>query len=257
MITPLPPLENTWAVDALVLSHNHIYHAAYKSRYEELGGVGVSYYGQKVPASPYQMEFMAFDPDPVVVIARINSYPKKPGDRYVLNVFHAEPSDLNIKAQYLDLGYEFVETAMIMGLPLPVKTPRGWTHVHKIDSLEEIEFVNRGLESTEEHIPPHIFGDPHIINFYAQLEHRAVGWTQLVTAYAGVGYINQLYTLPVYRQRGIGTRMLRHVHQEANHLGLHHMVLLASEMGMSLFIYAGYQPLAYLSVFRPRTEAEG
>jgi hypothetical protein len=35
------------------------------------------------------------------------------------------------------------------------------------------------------------------------------------------------------------------------------MVLLASEMGMSLFIYAGYQPLAYLSVFRPRTEAEG
>jgi GNAT superfamily N-acetyltransferase len=66
-----------------------------------------------------------------------------------------------------------------------------------------------------------------------------------------VGYLNQLYTLPVFRQRGIGARMLRRVHQEANHLGLRHMVLLASEMGMSLFRRADYQPLAYLSVFRP------
>ena len=256
MTTPLIPLENAWAVDAMVRSYNHVYHAAYKSRYEEVGGVGVSYYGKKVPNIPFQMEFLAFDPDPVVVIARINSYPKKPGDKYVLNIFHAEPTNLDLKAQYLDLGYEFIETAMIMGLPLPVKTPRGWTHVHKIDSLEEIEFANQGLSLGGEHIPPRTLGDPHIINFYAQLEHRGVGWTQLVTAYAGVGYINQLYTLPIYRRRGIGTRMLRRVHQEANHLGLHHMVLLASEMGMSLFRRAGYQPLAYLSVFRPRTEAE-
>jgi GNAT superfamily N-acetyltransferase len=256
MTTPIISLEHAWAVEAMVRSINHVYHAAYESSYEELDGVGVSFYANKVPNIPFQLEFLAFDRDPVVVIARIKSYPKKPGDKYVLNTFHADPTDLDLKTRYHELGYEFMETAMIMGLSLPVKTQRGWTHVHKIDSLEEIEFVNRSLESTEERISPKIFGDPHIINFYAQLEHRAVGWTQLVTAYANVGYINQLYTMPVYRQRGIGTRMLRRVHQESNHLGLHHMVLLASEMGMSIYRRAGYQPLAYLSVFRPRPEAE-
>jgi GNAT superfamily N-acetyltransferase len=235
----------------MIRSYNHVYHVAYCSRYEDLGGVGVSYYG-KVPFTDLKMEFLAFDPDPVVVKARINSYPKKPHDKYLLNVFHNEPTSMEIKDEYEALGYEFAKTAMIMGLPLPVKMPRGWTHVHKIGTLEEIEFANQGLALGNEHIPSAIHGDPHILNFYAQLEHRAVGWTQLVTAYEGVGYVNQLFTVPVYRLRGIGTRLLRRAHQEANHLGLRYMVLLASEMGMSLYRRAGYEPLAYLSVFRPR-----
>ncbi len=246
------PLSNSWAVESMIRSYNHVYHVAYNARYEDLGGVGVSYYG-KVSFAPFKMEFLAYDPDPVVVIAKVNSYPKKPGDKFVLNTFHDKPNNSS-KNQYAVLGYEFVETAMILGLPLPTKTKRGWTHVHKIASLDEIEFANRGLAAGEEKIPLQIHGDPHIVNFYAQLEHRAVGWAQLVTIYEGVGYVNQLYTLPVYRRRGIGTRLLRRVHQEANHLGLHHMVLLASEMGMSLFRRAGYKPLAYLSVFRPRED---
>jgi GNAT superfamily N-acetyltransferase len=235
----------------MVRSYNHVYQTAYQSCYEDLGGVGVSHYGDKVPGVPFQMEFLAFDTDPAAVSALVNSYPKKSGDKFVLNTFHSEPANLNLKSQYPSLGYEFVETAMILGLPLPVKTLRGWTHVHKIGSLDELEFANRGLEVGGEHIPPQTLGDAHIVNFYAQLERRAVGWTQLVTAHEGVGYLNQLYTLPVFRQRGIGARMLRRVHQEANHLGLRHMVLLASEMGMRLFRRADYQPLAYLSVFRP------
>ena len=237
----------------MVRSYNHVYQVAYGSQYEDLGGMGVSYYGDRVPGVPFQMEFLAFELDPIAVHERVRSHPKQSGDSFVLNIFHAEPNCPDLKSQYQSLGYDFVETAMILGLSLPVKIPRGWTHVHKISAFEEIEFVNQGLAPGGEHIPPQVFGDEHIVNFYAQLEHRAVGWTQLVTAYEGIGYINQLYTLPVYRHRGIGMRLLRRVHQEANHLGLHHMVLLASEMGLSLFRRADYQPLAYLSVFRPRT----
>ncbi len=249
------PLSNSWAIEALIHSHNHVYQVAYQSGYKDLDGVGVLSYGDKAPDVPFQMEFLAVNLDPVMVSARINSYPKKPGDKFVLNAFLAKPANPRLKSQYQSLGYDFVETAMILGLPLPVKTPRGWTHVHKIGSLEETEFANQGLALGGEHIPPQTFGDARILNFYAQLEHRAVGWTQLVTAYEGVGYLNQLYTLPVYRRRGVGTHLLCRAHQEANHLGLHHMVLLASEMGMSLFRRAGYQPLAYLSVFRPSAQA--
>ena len=245
------PLQNSWAVEAMIRSYNHVYHAAYRSRYEDLGGVGVSYYG-KVPFTDMEMEFLAYDPDPLVVVAKINSYPKKPDGKFVINTFHDQPNNADLKRQYEELGYEIVETAMIMGLPLPVKTPRGWTHVHKIESQEQIEFANRGLADGNEHISSKFIGDPHIVNFYAELEHRAVGWTQLVTAYEGIGYVNQLFTLPIFRRRGIGARLLRRVHQEANHLGLRHMVLLASEMGMSLYRHAGYEPMAYLSVFQPK-----
>jgi GNAT superfamily N-acetyltransferase len=248
----IPLLPNQWAIDALIRSYIHVYQVAYHSRYEQLGGVGVSRYKHKIPGIPSQLEFLALEPDPVAVCARINSYPRKPHEKYVLNVFHSGPTQPEVKTQYQSLGYEFVETAMIMGLSLPVRTSRGWTHVHKIGALEEIEFANKGLALGGEHIPERTFGDPHISNFYAQLEHRAVGWTQLVTVCDGIGYLNQLYTLPVYRRRGIGTRLLRRAHQEANHLGLHHMVLLASEMGMMLYRRAGYKPLVYLSVFRPQ-----
>jgi GNAT superfamily N-acetyltransferase len=238
----------------MIRSYNHVYHVAFGSSYQDIGGVGVSYYGN-VPFTDMKMEFLALDPDPLVVLARVNAYPKKPGDKFVVNVFHDEPTNPDAKRQYEKFGYEWQETAMILGLPLPVKTPRGWTHVHKIESREQIEFANESLSLGSERVPPETLGDPHILNYYAELEHRAVGWTQLVTAYEGIGYVNQLYTLPVYRQRGIGGRLLRRVHQEANHLGLRHMVLLASEMGMSLYRRAGYKPLAYLSVYRPSDKA--
>lgn len=247
----MAPLQNSWAVEALIQSHNYVHRRAWHTRHEDLEGVNVCHYKNRAPGIPFQMEFMAVEQDPVVVVGRINSYPKKPGETFILNVFHPEPSQPVLKAQYHSLGYDFVETAALLGLSLPVKTSRGWTHVHRVNSLEEIEFANRGLALGGEHIPPQIFGDAHIVNFYAQLEHRAVGWTQLVAVCEGIGFLNKLYTLPVYRRRGIGTRLLRRAHQEANHLGLHHMVLLASEMGMSIFRRAGYRPLAYLSVFRP------
>lgn len=245
------PLSKEKAVDALIRSHNHVYRTAYRTHWEDLDGVSVSYYGNRVPGLAFQLEFLTYAQDPVIVIGRVNSYPRKPNEKLILNVFHDDPSDAELKMQYHSFGYEFVETAAILGLPLPVKTPRGWTHVHKISSVEEIQFANQGLAVGGEHIPPATFGDAHIVNFYAQLEHRAVGWTQLVTVCDGIGYLNQLYTLPIYRLRGIGTRLLRRAHQEANHLGLKHMVLLASEMGMSLYRRAGYRPLAYLSVFKP------
>lgn len=251
-----PSLPNAWAIEALIRSHNHLYRTAWRARHEDLDGVSVTHYKNRAPGVPFQMEFMVVEQDPVVAVARVNAYPKKPSEKFILDVFQAEPASSALKAQYRELGYEFVETTMLLGLPLPVKTPRGWTHVHKINSLEEIEFANRGLALGGEHIPPQVFGDPHILNFYAQLEHRAVGWTQLVTVYEGVGFLSQLYTLPVYRRRGIGTRLLRRAHQEANHLGLRYMILLASELGMSLCRRAGYRPLAYLSVFRPRAPHE-
>lgn len=245
------PLSTSRAINAFICSRNHVYQAAYHAHTEDLGGVSLSYYGDQALGQPLQMEFLAVESDPAVVCARIDSCAKQHDERFVLNTFHAELPRPSLKAQYQSLGYEFVETAMIMELSLPIKTLRGWTHIHKIGAPDEIEFVNQGLSPGGEHIPPEVFGDPYILNFYAQLEHRAVGWTQLVTACDGFGCITQLYTLPVYRQRGIGTRMLRRVHQEANHLELHHMLLLASEMGMSLFRRAGYRPLAYLSVYRP------
>jgi len=252
---PLLDLDNSWAIEALIRSYNHVYQVAYDSIYQDLDGLGVSYYGD-APVASFQMEFHAFDSDPLVIASKIKAYPKNPAEKFVLNTFHADPSPIKIRSQYENLGFDFLHTAAILGLPLPTKNPRGWTHVHKIETPEELEFANKGLAIGDEHISPRTLGDEHIVNFYAQLEHRAVGWAQLVTAQEGIGYVNQLYTLPVFRQRGIGMRLLRRIHQEANGLGLKNIVLLASDMGMGIYRRVGYKALAYLSVFRPHDQAE-
>lgn len=97
-------------------------------------------------------------------------------------------------------------------------------------------------------------GEPNIHIYNAQMEDRAVGRAQLVTVHDGVGYINQMYTSPVFRKRGIAAALLKRNGREASALGLQRMALSPSEMSMSMCRRAGCQALVYLSGFRPKEE---
>lgn len=251
MTDPRLPASGAWAIEAMIASYNYVYQVTYNSTYEDLGTIGVSNYGA-APIASFEMEVLAFDKDPLNIQKAILSYPKLRGKRYVINVFHATPSDTGLKYRYNALGYDFVHTSPILGRALPVVTHGRLLHVHKVENIDHINFANRFLAEHGEHIPPQTLGEPHIYNYYAQLEHRAVGWAQLVTVYDGVGYINQMYTSPVFRKRGIATALLKRIHREAHALGLRRMALIPSDMSMSLYRRAGYHALAYLSVFRPK-----
>jgi len=244
-------IKDWWAVEAMIVSYSHAYHAAYKIMYEQVGPVGVTKYGNSHVA-PYQYEFQALSSNPRSVIEAIRRYPMKETDKYILNVFHASPTVPEHKAKYQSLGYDFIRTGPILSRILPPsKQINDVSNIHKADTIRKAEYANDNLTNEGERIPLDSLRDEHIHNFYADISGRAVGWAQLITKYPNVGYIHHVYTMSMYRGLKIGSALIERAQIEAYQLGLQHMVMVPSEMALGVAVRLGYRPLAYFTAFCP------
>jgi GNAT superfamily N-acetyltransferase len=247
-------IKDWWAVEAMIASHTHVYQVVHRTTYETRGPIGVSRYGNS-PLAPYQYEFLALNPNPRVVTEAIREYPLAANDKFILDVFHALPSEPELKAKYQSLGYDFVRTGPILGRDLPTQRVRNdVTHIHPAKTIRQAEFANESLTNEGERIPLDSLRDKHIHNFYAEVSGQAVGWVQLVTIYPKVGCIQHLYTLSLYRGLKIGSALVERAQMEATRLGMKSIVLVPSDMAIGLAIRLGYRPLAYFTVFSPAGE---
>jgi GNAT superfamily N-acetyltransferase len=243
-------IKDWWAVEAMIASYTYAYQIAYKTTYEEAGPIGVTKYGNSHIA-PYQIEFLALNPNPRVVTEAILNYPMSEDDKFILNVFHASPTVPELKAKYISLGYDFIRTGPILGRDLPPKQQRNnVSKIHKADTVHKAEFANESLTNEGERIPLDSLGDPNVHNFYAEVSGHAVGWVQMITVYPNVGYIQHLYTMSMYRGLRIGSALMERAQIEAVQLGLQNMILVPSDMALGLAIRLGYRPLAYFTAFR-------
>jgi GNAT superfamily N-acetyltransferase len=249
-MSPLPALEHPWAVEAMITSYNHVYKTVYNTKYYDLGSIGVSDYGA-APIASFQIEFLAMDDDPQKVVNAIKEYAVD-GRKYILDVFHGAPSARAIKTQYAEHGLEFVRTGPILGLNLPAPVLGEVAEIKKIETTEQLGEANAQLSAEKESIPVESLSDRHIHNFVAKWKGRVAGWTQLVTIFPGVGYINQLYTLMDFRNNRIGTSLITHAHSYCTNLGFARMDLVSSDMALGLYRRFGYRPLAYFTAFRPK-----
>lgn len=249
-------IKDWWAIQAMIASYNHAYHVAYKTDYELNGPIGVTKYGNSHIA-PFQFEFQALSSNPRIITEAIRKYPVGDQDKLVLNVFHATPSDPELKAKYQSLGYDFIRTGPVLSRELPPKKQRNdVTYVFKADTIHKAEIANENLTNEGERIPLDTLRDKHIQNFYAEISGHAVGWLQLVTVYPNVGYIQHIYTMSMYRGMKIGSALLERAQIAAVELGYQHMVIVPSEMAIGLAIRLGYCPVAYFTTFRPSEEAD-
>jgi GNAT superfamily N-acetyltransferase len=243
-------IKDWWAVEAMIASYNHAYQVAYRTAYEVTGPIGITKYGN-THIAPYQYEFLALSQNPRVVTEAIHNYPMREDDRFVLNVFHASPNVPELKAKYISLGYDFIRTGPILGRDLPPKQQRNdVSNIFKADTIRKAEFANESLTNEGERIPLDSLGDEYVHNFYAEVSGRAVGWAQMITAYPNVGYIQQVFTMPMYRGLRIGSALIERAQIEAVQLGLQNMVMVPSDMALGIAIRLGYRPLAYFTAFR-------
>jgi GNAT superfamily N-acetyltransferase len=244
-------IKDWWAVEAMIASYNHAYRIAYRTSYETVGPIGITKYGN-THIAPYQYEFLALSQNPRSVTEAIHNYPLRDDDKYTLNVFHASPSVPDLKAKYISLGYDFIRTGPILGRDLPPKRQcNDISNIKKADTIHKAEFANESLTEEGERIPLDSLGDDSVHNFYAEVSGHAVGWAQMITAYPNVGYVQHIFTMPMYRGLRIGSALLERTQVEAVQLGLQNMVLVPSEMALGLAIRLGYRPLAYFTAFRP------
>ena len=255
MMSFVVKIKDWWAVEGMVASYNHAYQVAYKTTYEVFGPIGVTKYGNSHIA-PFQFEFQALSSNPRAVTEAIRHYPIGENDKYILNVFHASPTVPELKAKYQSLGYDFIRTGPVLSRELPPKRQRNdVTHIHKADTIRKAEFANESLTEEGERIPLDTLRDKNIHNFYAEVSGHAVGWIQLVTIYPNVGYIQNVYTMSMYRGLKIGSALMERVQIAALQLGIQNMVIVPSEMAMGMTIRLGYRPLAYFTAFRLGEEA--
>jgi GNAT superfamily N-acetyltransferase len=251
-MSPLPVMEHSWVVEAMVASYNHVYKVVYDTQYHDLKTIGVSDYGD-APIASFQVEFLAMDDDPRKVIKAIRKY-KVDGRKYVLDVFHPLPSARDIKAQYIEQNLEFVRTGPILGLDMPAPPLGIVASTKKIGTREQLDEANKHLSAEGETISPETLSDPNIHNFVAEWKGRVAGWAQLVTVYPDVGYVNQLYTMRDLRNNRIGSSIMTYIHGYCLDKGLKRMALVSSDMALGVYRRFGYRPLAYFTVFRPKAE---
>lgn len=247
---PRPDLENWWAVEAMIASYNHVYHVTYKTKYEVRGPIGVSIY-DGAPIASFHYEFLALSAEAKSVMDAVLAYPVPTDKHYILDVFHARPSNPELKQQYTAFAHEFVRTGPILGLELQRKIVPVSANIHKATTIKQAENANHTLTTEGERIHVETLRDKNIHSFYAMENGEAVGWLQLVTVYPDVGYINQLYILKEHRRQKLGTALVQHAHLEGMKLGLKKVVLVPSDMAIPLYRRLGYRPLLYFSVFRP------
>jgi GNAT superfamily N-acetyltransferase len=242
-------IKDWWAVEAMIASYTYAYRVAYKTTYETSGPIGITKYGNSHIA-PYQVEFLALSPNPRVVTEAIHSYPVGEDEKYILNVFHASPNVPELKAKYISMGFDFIRTGPILGRDLPPTQQRNdISNIHKADTIHKAEFANESLTNEGQRIPLDSIGDDKLHNFYADISGRAVGWAQLVTVYPNVGYLQQVYTLSMYRGLRVGSALVERAQVEAVQLGLQNMIMVPSDMALGMAIRLGYRPLAYFTAF--------
>ncbi len=246
-----PDIENWWAVEAMIASYNHVYQVVYNTRHEEHGAIAVSIYND-APIASFHYEIHALSPNLDDVAEALEAYPIPEGKQHIVNIFHAGLVEPEMKTYFNSLGLEFARTGPILGYDLPLKVSTIPLNIHKAKTLHHTEAANNSLAEEGERIHVQTLRDKYIHNFYVKEQDQAVGWIQLVTKYAGVGYINQLYVMKEFRQRKLATILVQAAHAEALKLGIKKMVTVPSDMSLHLFRRLGYRPLLFFSAFRPK-----
>lgn len=244
-------LKNRWAAEAFLKSYTEIFAAIYDTTTQDLGAVQVAYYGDAEVAS-FQMEFFAVEAEPSAVLEAIRAYPIQPDETYVLNVAHADETP---DTTYANLGYQYQRTYPLYGIESPPALDVPKIAVFEVKRPAQAMYVNE-THLQHEPMPVHIVGHPAIRQFFAKIEGQAVGWIQVIQAVPNIAYINNLYTLPDFRRRGVAGALLNRVHQVGVENGVTRILLIPSEMAKHFYATHGYQPLLYFSVWRVRRPAE-
>ncbi len=250
-------LMNWWAAQAMIDSYTHVNSITAGTSYHVRGPIGISQHIDGENAAPFQVEFLALEANPERVATAIKAYTPKPRVNFVLDVFHEERNPTDLADQYRSFGFDYRRTEAIFGVNLPQdKGIDRKIDVYRLGSEDELASVNPELQQEGEMIAADTLNDEHIRNYYAVLDGKIAGWSQLVIIHAEAGFVNQLYTLTPYRRRGVGLALIDRIHSTGWKSGKSRMLLIPSEIGKGLYAKYDYRPLLYFSVFRPTTFQE-
>lgn len=100
----------------------------------------------------------------------------------------------------------------------------------------------------------------HSLCFGAYLDDRQVGFARVITDFASMAYVADVFVLPEHRGRGVSKKIMRAILEHPELQGLRRL-LLATHDAHGLYARFGFQPLThpehFLSVHKPDIYRDG
>jgi predicted GNAT family acetyltransferase len=83
------------------------------------------------------------------------------------------------------------------------------------------------------------------------MDGQAAGWGFLTHDNPYMAYVAGIFTAPDFRNRGVASALLKHMHDFSLERGLKKILLVPSFMAWNFYTKRGYQTIAHFSTFLP------
>lgn len=183
---------------------------------------------------------------------------RRPG-RYGLAVFDDVGADYQkTKSDWKALGYRVLNSEPMFA---KVVTGDGYTgsRVIRVATREQAEVVNKVARRRQMLERDLVDEDPQTRLFAAFDGKKLMGAVRSVKTPAQGNWVSNLFVLPAYRRRGLGTELMKAMLADDAKYG-QNSVLLASPLGSVLYPQLGYEHIGHMQFFvrlRPRALLEG
>lgn len=215
-----------------------------------LGPLKHIHFDRPLGAPPLSDEFFAFRVEPDEVVNLIQArYPNLPHWLTVLDSASEES-----QASYETHGYSLraLEYLMVQPLKKPpfmdgARTVTEDVPVKRVETADEAGWFNaaKGAETVSEAK----LLDPSINFYYIKSDDYIVARGRSILVDGRFVVIDDVFTHPDYRRRGLATALMVQILADAQHAGAHQSVLAASQTGRQLYQKLGYQDVAPLLIF--------
>lgn len=155
--------------------------------------------------------------------------------------------------QYAALGFGLTSTYFLMTRALKTSSDLSssltcW-RVETLDQAQRISSAaNETLLSTRD-LPPRQLG----VRLYgAEAEGRLIAWAQIAQVREDAAWVDNLFTLPEHRKRGVMTHLMNFTYQDSSTFGVRETVLLSSSENHGFHLKNDYEVVAHKLRFEPR-----
>jgi GNAT superfamily N-acetyltransferase len=200
--------------------------------------------------------FRAIEAEPEEVVRVIRSC--RPGP-HVIRVWTADPA--GSIARFAALGYEPLSTDVdetVVARSLVGLTPgEERIPVLCVRTEEQRRFYNStfdpGIDPDDPHGPMKEaeLHDPRLRHYYVEMDGQCVGQAKGILPPVAAVVVEPLGVKEEYRRRGIATALMNRLHADAVQEGAERSVIIASPMGVPLYMRLGYEAVAYIRKFVP------
>ena len=194
---------------------------------------------------------LTLDLEPAQVIQTVQSLELQ---HFGIHHFCMPNADQNLLIQhYAALGFNLTSTYFLMTRALIASSVSTssltcW-QIETLKQAAQISNAAREILLSTRDLPPRQLG----VRLYgAEAEGRLIAWVRIAQMREDVAWLDDLFTLPEHRKRGVMTHLLNFAYNDSSSFGVRETVLLCSSENYAFHLKNGYEVVAHKSRFEPR-----